>query len=104
MSLIPLPTKSLGDDFSNPKSHLLYGVILTAACVIYSLLQTEANKFIHHIDAKGKRLLNRKNWIAAILYALSIPLSFISIYLSAFIFIINPVCYFIPSKLLTSAK
>lgn len=98
LSLVPLPTQALGEDFFVKDSHMFYGFILTAVSLIFSLLQKESNKFIKHLTKSEIGLVNRKNYIATALYALSIPLSQISIYLSTFIFVLLPVLYFIPSR------
>ena len=102
MSLVPLPTKLLGENFTNNESHLLYGIILTTVSLAYTLLQLEANRFTDTINNSSKTFLNAKNWIATLLYGLSIPASFISIYISGFIFALLPVLYFIPSKKVTN--
>ena|SRR2546428_3817531 len=98
MSLIPLPTKALGENFFLKESHLFYGLILSASASSFSLLQREVNKTIKHLSEDDKRNINRLNWTSTSIYALSIPLSFISIYLSTFIFILIPLIYFLPSK------
>jgi uncharacterized membrane protein len=98
LSLVPLPTQAMGEDFFVPRSHIFYGIILTLVALIFSLLQQEANEFILHLSKQEIALINRKNYLATSLYAISIPLSQVSIYLSTFIFILLPVLYFIPSK------
>lgn len=97
MSLIPLPTKTLGEHLFEVSSHIFYGIIITCNSIAFSLLQYTVNKLSVHISPKDKKSINRKNWFAVLLYALSIPLSFISIYFSLFIFILIPAMYFLPS-------
>jgi len=77
---------------------MFYGAVLTLVSLTYTLLQFNLNRLLKSINDKDKRRINKINWLATILYALSIPLSFISIYLSTVIFIMFPVIYFIPSK------
>ena len=101
LSLVPLPTQALVEDFTVPESHMFYGVILTAVALSYTLMQHAANPTITHLTPQEIRAINRKNWAATILYALSIPFSLVSIYLSAFIFIFMPIIYFLPSRKLT---
>jgi uncharacterized membrane protein len=97
LSLVPLPTQSMGVDFFEKGSHVFYGAIFTGVALLYSLLQREANKYITHLSKSEILKINRKSWLATLLYALSIPLSQISIYLSTAIFILLPVLYFMAS-------
>jgi len=98
MSLIPLPTKALGEDFFERESHVFFGIILTATSITYSILQTMIISTMAKVSTENKTNTNRLNWFASLLYASSIPLSFISVYLSTFIFILIPIVYFIPTK------
>jgi uncharacterized membrane protein len=95
MSLMPLGTQNLGENFYNPKSHMLYGAILAGVSFAYTLLQLKINKSGIHI--RDKKNINRMNWLTTLLYGLSIPLSMLSIYLSTLIFLIFPVIYFLNS-------
>ena len=101
LSLVPLPTQALGQDFLLKNSHVFYASVLTAVSFVFCLLQIESNQYIRYLSHTEIRFINRKNWIATILYALAIPLSQISIFLSTFVFILMPVLYFIPSAKLS---
>jgi uncharacterized membrane protein len=96
MSLMPLGTQNLGENFYNPKSHILYGAILGGVSLAYTLLQININKSATH--TLGKININRMNLLTTVLYGLSIPLSLISVYFSALIFLIFPVIYFLSSR------
>jgi uncharacterized membrane protein len=98
MSLIPLPTKALGENFFDRESHVFFGLIMTATSITYSLLQTMIISTMAKVSTENKTNTNRLNWSSAFLYAASIPLSYISIYLSTCIFILIPIVYFIPTK------
>jgi uncharacterized membrane protein len=104
MSLIPLPTKALGENFFDRESHVFFGLIMTATSITYSLLQTMIISTMAKVSAENKTNTNRLNWFSTFLYASSIPLSFISIYLSTLIFILIPIVYFIPTKKLHVAS
>lgn len=104
MSLISLPTKALGENFFKKESHIFFGVILTATSITYSLLQTMIISTMEKVSTENKINTNRLNWFSSLLYASSIPLSFISVYLSTFIFILIPIVYFIPTKKLHLAN
>jgi len=98
LSLVPLPTQALGVDFYSRESHMFYGIILATVALFYTLMQYAANPYITHLTKPELDHLNKKNWVAVIFYALSVPLSLISIYLSTAIFILLPAMYFIPER------
>jgi len=98
MSLIPLATAPLGEHFFEKESHMFYGAVMTAVALPYTLLQLNLNKMATHLEDKVKKTINRQNWWATFIYALSIPLSLVSIYISTIIFVIFPIIYFTPSK------
>lgn len=98
LSLIPLATQSLGEDFDAPASHMFYGVILGVVSLMYTLLQYSANPFIAHLSKAEINRMNRKNWITILMYFASAPLSLISIYLSTAVFILLPATFFLPER------
>jgi uncharacterized membrane protein len=104
LSLVPLATGPLGEHFHKRESHIFYGAVLTAVSLFYTLLQNSVNTILIHVNDKDKKHINKTNWLATTLYALSIPLSFLSIYISTIIFIMFPIIYFIPSKRLTKLE
>jgi uncharacterized membrane protein len=104
LSLVPLPTEALGNDFYTKESHMFYGTILAAVALLYTLMQYAANPYISHLSKAELKHMNEKNWFSVVLYGLSVPLSLISIYLSTAIFIAMPVMYFLPERKLISAK
>lgn len=100
MSLLPIPTKALGEQFYDKESHLFFGAVMTAISITYSLLQTNISRTLAKVSLENKTKINKINWLSTTLYALSIPLSFVSVYLSTLVFVLVPVIYFIPSKTL----
>jgi uncharacterized membrane protein len=98
MSLIPLPTKALGENFNLISSHIFYGIVLASNSVAFTLLQAQVIKTASHLSLRDRQVVNRKNWFAVALYGLSVPLSFLSVYASLAIFILIPSMYFLPSK------
>ena len=54
--------------------------------------------------AKYHAMIQRKNAFSGVLYFLSVPLAYVSIYASFFIFILIPAMYFLPEKMLASEK
>lgn len=104
MSLIPLPTKALGQHLYSVPNHVFYGVILTCNSVCYSLLQYQVNKKAKSLPSKVRQSINKKNVFSTCLYALSIPFSFVSVYFSLVIFILIPAMYFLPSDRTTASQ
>jgi uncharacterized membrane protein len=97
ISLIPLPTQALGEQFERTLSHVFYGITLMSLAIFYSLLHQQITKKAAILDAKCKTVTLGKNWLAIFLYAASIPLSYVSLWISTAIFILIPILYFLPS-------
>ena len=96
MSLIPLSTNFLAAHPFLPQAVMLYGFILFLNALGFLLLR----RYVE-VDAKlipYNARLNRSNWISTLLYLASLPLAFISIYLSFVIFVGIPVWYFLPDR------
>jgi len=75
-----------------------YGAVLTATAVSFTLLHRCAACLG---DKGGKlddihRVTIKKDWLFTTLYAASMPLAFVSVYLSMAIFLIIPAAYFFP--------
>lgn len=98
MSFIPLATGHLGEHFFQKESHMLYGAVMASVALPYTLLQLNVNKNISSEGKEGRNSINRLNWIATMLYILSIPLSLVSIYLSTSIYLLFPIVYFVLPK------
>jgi uncharacterized membrane protein len=104
LSLVPLPTQALGENFYTKESHMFYGIILATVALFYTLMQHAANPYISHISKHELSRMNKKNWFAVIMYAISVPLSFISVWLSATVFVAMPAMYFLPERKLAETK
>jgi uncharacterized membrane protein len=101
MSLIPLATGHLGEHFFEKESHMFYAAIMTAVAVPYTFLQLTVNSILTNKGHKERNFFNWLNWSATFLYILSIPLSFISIYISTIIYLLIPITYFLlPKKMI----
>jgi uncharacterized membrane protein len=98
ISLVPLSTAVLGNAPFEPVAAAFYGAVLTANAVSFTLL----HRYTATIGSKtGKtdrihRLIIYKDSFFTALYALSVPLSFVSIYIAMAIFLIVPAAYFFP--------
>jgi len=98
MSLIPLSTAVVGDAPLEPLAVAFYGAVLTANAVSFTLLHRCAAG-LGAADGKLEdihRVTIKKDWFFTTLYAASMPLAFVSVYLSMAIFLINPAAYFFP--------
>lgn len=96
MSLIPLPTAFIAKFPSLHQASAFYGAIMFLNALAFYLMR----RYVE-VDAKLiplNKMVQKSNLISTSLYLLSIPASFISIYLSYIIFIGIPIWYFIPDK------
>ena len=100
MSLIPFATAYLGQTHGAPLAVAVYGTVLTLAATGFTLLRYVVT-FEHQGNEKlveqNRRAL-RKSIFANLLYACSVPLAFISVNLSFFIFLLIPATYFLPER------
>jgi uncharacterized membrane protein len=103
MSLIPFVTEFVSKNFREPLAVALYGFDLLLCSLGFYLLRLELIRQTRHDPALTKyhKRVNRKGAFAAALYLLSIPLAYVSIYASFFIFVLIPAMYFLPEKNLT---
>jgi uncharacterized membrane protein len=98
ISLIPLSTSILGNAPLEPAAVAFYGAVLTANAVSFTLLHrcavTIGSKTgkVDHLH----QLIIYKDSFFTTLYALSVPLAFVSIYPAMAIFFIVPAAYFLP--------
>lgn len=86
-SLLPLATEHISENFFQRGNHIFYGAVMSVMSIFYNLLQ---GRVPGHASP-----LNR--W-AIVVNLLSIPLSFVSVYLSGAIFLFIPLAYFVLSR------
>ncbi len=96
MSLIPLPTAFLAAHPLLPQAVMFYGFILFLNALGFYLLRryVEVNAKLLPYNA----MVQKSNLMSTLLYLSSIPLAFVSVYLSFLIFIGIPVWYFLPDR------
>jgi len=105
MSLVPFVTDFLGKNYHQPMAVALYGLDLAMCGSAFYILRTE----LVHQDGRDGTLrdyhagVQRKNAFSAALYFLSIPLAYVSVYASFFIFALIPAMYFLPEKKLAAS-
>src|SRR5712671_5243383 len=100
MSLVPFVTDYLGKNYREPMAVALYGLDLVLCSSAFYWLRS----VLILQDANDSGLadyhaaIQRKNAFSAALYLLSVPLAYVSIYASFFIFALIPAMYFMPEK------
>jgi uncharacterized membrane protein len=105
MSLVPFVTDFLGKNYRQPMAVALYGLDLAMCGSSFYILRTE----LVRQDGRDGNLrdyhagVQRKNAFSAGLYFLSIPLAYVSVYASFFIFALIPAMYFLPEKKLAAS-
>jgi uncharacterized membrane protein len=101
MSLIPFVTGFLGEHPFLPTAVALYGLVLCVCALSFLLLRLHIQNVTKNpaaIEAHHLRVL-RKTIIAAALYAASVPLAFVSVYVAMGIFALVPIVFFLPEAL-----
>jgi len=106
MSLVPFVTDFLGKNHREPMAVGLYGLDLTLCSVAFWLLRTElVRQETHNFEmVEYHRGIQRKNGVSFLLYLSSVPLAYVSIYVSYFIFALIPALYFLPEKRLVTPE
>jgi uncharacterized membrane protein len=100
LSLVPFTTGYMGENHLAPLPVALYGLVLFFSGAAFDLMRRAI--------AKGQagdpelaalhRRSDRTNAISAFLYLASVPLAWVSVWLSVFIFLLVPVVYFMPGR------
>jgi uncharacterized membrane protein len=106
MSLVPFVTDYMGKNYREPMAVALYGLDLCLCATGFYLLRTELIRQSRHDSAmiEYHEGIQRKNALSGALYLLSVPLAYVSIYASFFIFALIPTMYFLPEKMLAAGE
>jgi uncharacterized membrane protein len=104
LSFVPFVTEFLGRDYREPLAVALYGLDLFLCTAGFYFLRIELIRQSRDDSAliKYHKSIQRKNAVAVVLYFLSVPLAYLTIYASFSIFILLPAMYFLPEKRLAS--
>lgn len=100
MSLVPFVTDFAGKNYRAPMAVALYGLDLTFCALAFTILRSELARQ-HSSDeemASYHRQMQGKNLISLLLYLSSVPLAYVSVYLSFFVFALIPALYFLPEN------
>ncbi len=104
MSLIPFVTAYMGQTHGARLAVATYGAVLTMAAVAFTLLRhviNLAHQGNERLEEQDRRAM-RKSMFGSLLYAISVPLAFVSVDLSFFIFLLIPAIYFLPERMLNA--
>lgn len=104
MSLVPFVTDYMGKNYREPLAVALYGLDLCLCATGFYLLRSELIRQSRQDSAMCAyhQGIQRKNALSGGLYLLSVPLAYVSIYGSFFIFALIPAMYFLPEKRLAA--
>lgn len=96
MSLIPMPTNFLAAHPFLPQAVMFYGFVMALNAFGFFLL-----RWYVEVNAKMipyNRQIQRSNMVSTLLYITTIPLAYVSVYLSFAIFVGIPIWYFLPDR------
>lgn len=108
MSLLPLPTNMIGKNPHLPESAAVYGSVLTMTGISFALLRhyVQRHKLMHQDDKalnkkvdKVNRRVQVKTIVGIVVYALSVPLAYVSEYISYSMLLVPTILFFIPDGL-----
>jgi len=106
MSLVPFVTAYMGNNYRDPRAVGLYGLVLFLCSLAFTFLRSAI--LCHHRDnaelVEYHRRVQRKNLFSAVLYASSIPLAFVAVGVSYFIFAFVALSYFLPERKLAEPE
>ncbi|HET6179585.1 MAG TPA: TMEM175 family protein [Candidatus Sulfotelmatobacter sp.] len=106
MSLVPFVTDYLGKNYHEPLAVALYGLDLVLCSSAFYLLRIILIEQDRHDSGLSEyhASIQRKNAFSAGLYLASVPLAYVSVYASFFIFALIPALYFLPEKMLADSE
>jgi uncharacterized membrane protein len=101
LSLVPFTTGFMGENHLAPLAVALYGLVLFFSGVAFDLLRREIalQETTEPELVSMHRRSDRRNTITAALYLVSVPLAWVSVWLSVAIFLLVPIVYFMPRTL-----
>ena len=100
LSLIPFATGYVGHHVNEKLPIAVYGLVLTGSMAAFLLLRLAVAAQHGPNDAftKVHRNVVKKNLAGLSLYAASVPLAFVSVYISYAIFVAIPIQYILPQQ------
>lgn len=106
MSILPIPTNFLGQDYKRPEVTALYGFVMFMCAFAFLLMREYVHRrdhlFIDNLALELRKRARRKLISSVILYFISIFAGYVSVYISLGIFVLIPAAYFIPTNIIVS--
>lgn len=102
LSFVPFPTAFIGEHPVSMIPVMLYGAVLFLAGVSFNLMlrhAVKANLFHKSVSDEVLKQSIKRGVIGPVIYFVSVISAFISVYISLAIFLLVPVIYFIPQKI-----
>ncbi len=107
MCIIPIPTAFLGLHFQKPEATALYGFTMFMTALAFAMMREYVHKSEHllidNLSNELRKKLRRKLLITVGLYFISIFTGYISVYISAGIFILVIIMYFMPQNVIVES-
>ena len=105
MSLVPFVTAYMGNNHNDPRAVALYGAVLFFCGLAFSILRSAIAS--HHRENADMVLYHQrtqlKNLFSVALYAASVPLAFVDVRASFFIYAFVALSYFLPERKLAES-
>jgi TMEM175 potassium channel family protein len=99
LSLVPFVTEWMGPDLRAPLPTAVYAVVLLLAAVAYRLLQTRIIRLNGHASTLATAVgRDGKGKLSATLYLASVPLAFVSPWISDTIFAVVAAIWLLPDR------
>lgn len=106
MSIIPIPTNLLGQNFHRPEITALYGFAMFMCAFAFLLMREYVNKnhhlFIDGLSLELRKKQRRKLMGSVALYFISVFGGYVSVYISLAIFVLIPAIYFMPTNIIVT--
>jgi uncharacterized membrane protein len=106
MSLLPIPTNFLGQNFHHPEIIAMYGFVMFMCAFAFMLMRQYVNTnhqlFIDNLSVELRKKQKAKLITSVLLYFISIFAGYISVYISLAIFVLIPAAYFFPANIIVS--
>ena len=106
MSLVPFVTAYMGNNHRDPRAVGLYGAVLFLCGLAFTFLRSAILCHVRDDPAAEDyhRGMQRKNLLSSALYVAAIPLAFVDVRISYFIYAFVALSYFLPDASWPSAK
>lgn len=100
MSLIPAATANLGAHPFSATAAAIYGGVLTASAAMFTAMRDYLRKREQDNEALARlhRAVTAKSLVGTAIYAASVPLAFVSVYLAFACFAVVPAMFFLPDS------